>query len=106
MGKGSFGKAFLVQAESDGSYAVIKKIDIASLSEQEKKDTIKEAKILEVLNHPNIIRFKEVYKTKKGQLCIVMDYADGGDLNSKIKEQKEKGGNQYLSEDTVLNWFT
>ena len=33
---------------------------------KEKKDTIKEAKILEVLNHPNIIRFKEVYKTKKG----------------------------------------
>ena len=43
-------------------------------------DCIKEAKILEVLNHPNIIRFKEVYKTKKGQLCIVMDFADGGDL--------------------------
>jgi serine/threonine protein kinase len=33
IGKGSFGKAFLVQAESDGSYAVIKKIDIAKLSE-------------------------------------------------------------------------
>lgn len=31
------------------SYAVIKKIDIKSMSEQEKKDTIKEAKILEVL---------------------------------------------------------
>lgn len=86
------------------SYAVIKKIDIAKLSEQEKKDTIKEAKILEVLNHPNIIRFKEVYKTKKGQLCIVMDYADGGDLQGKIKAQREKGG--YLSEVVILDWFT
>ena len=80
------------------------------MSEQEKKDTIKEAKILEVLNHPNIIRFREVYKTKKGQLCIVMDYADGGDLTSKLKEQKEKaqsgGGPQLLPEDTILNWFT
>ncbi len=47
------------------------------MSEEEKKETFREAKILEVLNHPNIIRFKEVYKTKKGQLCIVMDYADG-----------------------------
>jgi len=36
------------------------------MSEEEKIDTIKEAKILEVLNHPNIIRFREVYKTKKG----------------------------------------
>lgn len=47
------------------------------MSEDEKKETFREAKILEVLNHPNIIRFKEVYKTKRGQLCIVMDYADG-----------------------------
>ena len=50
---------------------------VTTASEEEKKETFREAKILEVLNHPNIIRFKEVYKTKKGQLCIVMDYADG-----------------------------
>lgn len=56
---------------------MIKKINIKRLSEEEKQSTLKEAKILEILNHPNIIRFKEVYKTKAGQLCIVMDYADG-----------------------------
>ena len=56
---------------------MIKRIDIAKMSEEEKKETFRESKILEVLNHPNIIRFREVYKTKKGQLCIVMDYADG-----------------------------
>lgn len=59
---------------------MIKKIDIAKQSEEERKETFREAKILEVLNHPNIIRFKEVYKTKRGQLCIVMDYADGEHL--------------------------
>ena len=59
------------------SYAVVKKIDIKKMSEDDKQSTFREAKILEVLNHPNIIRFKEVYKTKQGQLCIVMDYADG-----------------------------
>lgn len=41
------------------------------------KQTVKEAKILEVLEHPNIIKFREVYKTKLGKLCIVMNYADG-----------------------------
>ena len=46
--------------------AVIKKINIKKMNEEEKKETFREAKILEVLNHPNIIRFKEVYKTKKG----------------------------------------
>lgn len=47
------------------------------MSDQEKRETLNEAKILEAFNHPNIIKFREVYKTKKGRLCIVMDYADG-----------------------------
>ena len=50
------------------------------MSEQERRETLVEAKILEVLDHPCIVKFKEVYKTKKGKLCIVMDYADDGDL--------------------------
>lgn len=55
----------------------MKQIDIGKLSESEKKETVKEAKILEVLSHPNIVKFIEVYKTKNGKLCIVMDFADG-----------------------------
>ena len=54
------------------------------MTEDERKETLREAKILEVLNHPNIVRFREVYKTKKGHLCIVMDFADGGDLANLI----------------------
>ncbi len=77
LGEGSFGKAYLVECLSDGSLYVIKQVDLSKMSGQEKKDTLKEAKILEVLRHPNIVKFREVYKTKKGKLCIVMDYADG-----------------------------
>jgi NIMA (never in mitosis gene a)-related kinase len=55
----------------------MKTIDITKMSEQEKKETVQEAKILEALSHPNIVKFIEVFKTKKGKLCIVMDFADG-----------------------------
>ena len=55
----------------------MKQIDITKMSEQEKKETVQESKILEALSHPNIVKFIEVYKTKKGKLCIVMDFADG-----------------------------
>lgn len=47
------------------------------MSKEDQINTYREAKILEKLNHPNIVRFREVYRTKAGQLCIVMDYADG-----------------------------
>ena len=112
LGKGSFGKAFLVQCGTDGSYAVVKKIDIKKMSEDDKQATFREAKILEVLNHPNIIRFKEVYKTKAGQLCIVMDHADGGDMALKIQglQTRNKGkpevARDYFTEDQILYWFT
>ena len=102
LGEGAFGKAFLVECQSDKTYRVIKQVDIRRMSEAEKLDTLKEGKILEALNHPNIIKFKEVYKTKKGKLCIVMDYADGGDLTKMIQQQR---GNNF-SEGKILDWFT
>lgn len=80
------------------------------MSEQEKRETLFEAKILEVLNHPNIVRFREVYKTKKGKLCIVMDYADGGDLQGmvkkRLKEKTSSGKVNFMSENEVLDIFT
>ena len=81
LGEGAFGKAFLAETVSDGSLCVIKQVDLSKMTDQEKKDTLREAKILESFDHPNIVKFKEVYKTKKGKLCIVMDYADGNNLS-------------------------
>ena len=111
LGEGTYGTAYLVDCQLAGTQAVIKQIDIEKMSEEERRETLREAKILEVLQHPNICRFKEVYKTRKNKLCIVMDYADGGDLQGRIKAKyKERDANggklEYFSEDHVLNWFT
>lgn len=86
LGEGSFGKAYLVECVVDKSLCVIKQVDLNQMKEEERRETIKEARILEALRHPNIVKFREVYKTKKGRLCIVMDYADGGDMSQKLKE--------------------
>ena len=40
---------------------------------------------------------------KNSYLCIVMEYADGGDLYTKIKEQKKAG--KLWPEDQILDWF-
>lgn len=80
------------------------------MNEEERRESLKEAKILEVLKHPNIISFKDVYKTNKGKLCIVMEYADGGDLEGALKEKikiYKKGGKlDYWNEEIILFWFT
>lgn len=64
---------------------------------------------MEKLTHPNIIQSHEVYKTKKGKLCIVMEYADGGDLNQRIKKRKQdlKNGyrNAFFQEEEILDMF-
>ena len=77
LGEGSFGKAFLVRRVKDGNQCVMKMIDIHRMSEKEKREVVQEAKLLEALSHPNIVQFIEVFKTKKGKLCIIMDFADG-----------------------------
>ena len=50
-----------------------------------------------MLNHPNIIQFKEVFKDKKIRLNIVMEWADGGDLGKLILERRQN--NEYFTEE-------
>ena len=65
---------------------------------------IQEIKILKEMNHKYIIRFKDVYRTANGKICIVMEYAGGGDLMSCIDKAKISG--EYFEENLILDWFT
>ena len=49
------------------------------MDEIKKKEALIEATILQKLDHPNIIKFKETFTMKKPKLslCIVMEYCDG-----------------------------
>ena len=77
LGEGGFGKVYLVSRRSDGMLFAMKMIKIRHMSDQDKEKIVQESRLLEALNHPNIVRFVEVYKTRKGKLCIIMEYADG-----------------------------
>ena len=41
--------------------------------------------------------------TRKGRLCIVMDYCDGGDVHQEIKRQQKLG--DLLPENKIVEWF-
>ena len=71
------------------------------LDKQGRKDALQESWLLEVLDSEFIIKFKEVYKTNRGKLCIVMEYADDGDIHKKILQQKETKIGTYQHEGTT-----
>ncbi len=106
LGEGSFGKAFLCQKESDNSFCVIKQIIVEDMNQKEKDDVLNEANILSKLDHQNIIKFYDLFESKKPKhsINIVTEYADGGDLSEKIKERKNKNNN--FSESEILDYFT
>lgn len=105
LGEGSYGKAYLVRCSLEDSLAVIKTLNLDNLSEEAKKECCLEAKILQKLDHSNIIKFIEVFLSNKpySTLNIVMEYADGGDLNKLIKQNQKEG--KFFTENQILDWF-
>ena len=77
------------------------------MKEDSKKQIYNEASIMKQLFHPNVISFKDVFKdTKLDYFYIVMEYANDGDLSSKIKTQKNKIiGEKYFSEEKIMQYF-
>lgn len=97
LGKGSFGSAILIKRRSDNQLLVVKEVNLSKMSAKEREEARNECKVLQQLNHPNIVRYMEHYE-QHGVLYIIMEYADGGDLAQKIKEAAGRG----LREDTVM----
>ena len=87
LGRGSFGTAYLVRCRTDSRQYVLKRLDLAHMNKKEQDEAMNEARVLEKLRrHPNIIGFKEHF-VEEARLCIVMDFADGGDLAQRIEAQ-------------------
>src|SRR5689334_14389006 len=100
IGRGSFGKALLVRNRKDKKLYVIKEINISEMTAKEEREARNEVQVLALLKHPNIISYNESF-VENGNLYIVMDYADGGDLYKCIKNQK----GVHFTEEQILDWF-
>ena len=86
LGKGSFGMVCLVRRKFDGKTYAMKRIKIVQLSEKDKENALNEIRILASLSHKNIIGYKDAFFDQKSKtLNIVMEFADDGDISTKIK---------------------
>ena len=93
LGKGSFGSVYLVTRKEDKKIYAIKTVILEKLNKKEQENSVNEVRILASINHPNVIGYKEAFwNDKESSLNIVMEYADDGDLQTKIQKMRKEGG--------------
>jgi NIMA (never in mitosis gene a)-related kinase len=71
---------------------VVKTVDLLRASDDDvsgrRSEALREAEVLKSLRHPNIIGYDDAFMAD-AHICIVMEYADGGDLAAAIARRRE-----------------
>ena len=103
LGKGSFGLVYLVTRKKDNKVYALKSVILEKLTEKQQESSVNEVRILASIKHPNVIGYKEAFWDEKtNSLNIVMEYADDGDLQSKINKMKKENG--FFNESLIWNY--
>jgi serine/threonine protein kinase/RecA/RadA recombinase len=82
IGRGGFGSVYKAHHRHIDRQACAKVIQ--SKNEELNKSLLREAKVLNVLDHKHIVRLHTVTK-EDDQIYLIMDYIDGGDLSALLK---------------------
>ena len=101
IGTGGFSRVFLAEDARDGEKLVVKSMDmVETLSEQKKKQILREADLGMRLDHPNLVKTYDIFE-KYDVYHIVMEYCD---LNSvaELMEEPEFRNGMDLEEATEI----
>ena len=101
IGGGSFGQVFLAKDKNTNSNVAIKYISFDGFDESERDKLLLEGQILFKITNKNIISFENFFYNKS-RAILIMEYAEGGDLNKKIKAQMLVGP---FKEERIISWF-
>lgn len=105
LGEGSYSQVFKVMRKNTNAIYAMKKVKLFDLKEKEKENALNEVRILASFNDPHIVSYKVTLILIKQEvflddncLCIIMEFASGGDLQLKIKEAQKSG---YIPEKEI-----
>ncbi|KAM3138397.1 hypothetical protein pb186bvf_009483 [Paramecium bursaria] len=97
LGEGSYSTVLRVKRKSDSIEYAMKKVRMGQLKDKEKENSLNEIRILASIAHPNIVAYKEAFYNETSQsLCIIMEFANEGDLHERIKQQLQQ--KHYIQE--------
>ena len=102
VGAGNYGDVVMVTHKKSGQVYVCKKVSLASKSPAQQKESENEVRTMSKVQHPHIVGFIEAFVEKK-VLHIIMEYADGGDLEKMLTEAAKN--KQPLAEQRIVEIF-
>ena len=99
LGKGAFGEVFLALMKGDSSKKfAAKKLERTEIEKSEAMKYLKnEILILKKLNHPNIVKYETIKKTKK-HFYLIMEFCNGGELSKALEKYQQKYGKPFSQE--------
>lgn len=89
----------LIKNKETGEKFALKTMNLVKLSEKDKKMAESEVEFLRVITGPTIIKFFESF-IENQQICIVMEFAEGGSLADLIRHHVVK--KQKFDENIIL----
>ena len=97
LGDGSYSVVYKVRRKADDKIYALKKVKLQNLSDKEKENSLNEVRILASVRSTFVISYKEAFIDENDKsLCIIMEYADKGDLYQKIVQFRKL---KYLIEE-------
>ena len=104
LGTGSYSSVYKVRRKADGRLYALKQVNLGSLSPREKANAVNEVRILASVKSQQVVAYYEAFVDHaSGSLCIVMEYADGGDLLARVHQCKKL--ELRLTEKEIWNIF-
>ena len=92
LGDGAYSVVYKVKRKQDNKIYALKKVKLKELCDKEKQNALNEVRILASVKSNFVISYKEAFIDEDdSNLCLVMEYADKGDLYQKISQFKKIG---------------
>ena len=89
LGAGGMGRVFQAESDANGTQAAIKVLDQRWSDDPAMVARFQnEARLLQSLDHPNIVRLIESMETDDGRLCLVTELVQGCDLGRLLRAEK------------------
>ncbi len=90
IGKGKFAVVYRAHKVGDDQNVALKRISVDMMNDKAREKCLKEVRLLQSLDHPNIIRYMDSFICNN-DLIIVYEWAAAGDLKRQLRKAQERG---------------